>query len=479
MTSALIAAGITIVICMVIGLAFVFRNNRRNGPSVKSSPFSKHSTSIGGSSVPIQTTDSTQSATSKHQEMAGLSERLAPRFAAVGVLVVAIFGALTARLWSLQVLSGEKFAQESKQNLLTTIKTPASRGRIFDVEGYELVSNASVPTILADVDVAKDRNVMMRLSALVGIPYNVVRQRIMDASAGAQAQRVVVRGARFRDISYIAEHPDAFPGVVVQERTHRVYPYGALAAHVLGYTGLVSENDLENVPVGMDYQSGDEVGKSGVEASYEKMLFGAHGERVVVADVDGRVREVRSETAPTQGNDVYLTLSARVQKIAEDALAHMIAPQGAIGTGKGVAGACVAMEIETGNIVAMANFPTFNPESFVGGITQDAWNRYTSTDSQNPLMNRCIAGTYPAASTFKAFTGMAGLHYGFADAAKIWDCNGAWDGFGEKYIQHCWDLDGHGPIDFRRGIVVSCDIVFYSIAKDFYDARARIGENAM
>ncbi len=475
MTAALIAAIVTVIVA--IAALLVFFRLRAGGFTSRTSRPAPPS-SIGGTASPFVAKKA--DAKARHQASGvSLQEQLKSRFLAIGVLAAAIFGSLAAKLWSMQVLNSEQYSQEAQANLLTTIKTPAARGRIFDAEGYQLVGNKTVPTVLADVGVSEDRAVMQRLSVLLGVPYNVVRARIKDTSGGVQALREVADDVTMRHIAYISEHPDAFPGVTVQDRTHRVYPYGALASQVLGYTGAASSDDLENVPEGLDYQSGDEVGKSGIEHAYEKVLFGAHGERVVVADVDGLVREVRSETDPTQGNDVHLTISARVQKVAEDALAAMIAPNGAVGTGKGVAGACVAMEVDTGDIVAMANFPTFTPESFVGGITQEAWDRFNAETSHYPLMNRCIAGTYPAASTFKAFTGLAGLHYGFADSTRTWNCSGEWTGFGEEFPQHCWDLDGHGDIDFRTGIVVSCDIVFYNIAKDFYDARNTIGMDAM
>ena len=190
--------------------------------------------------------------------------------------------------------------------------------------------------------------------------------------------------------------------------------------------------------------------------------------------------EVKSETPASQGNDVYLTISARVQSIAEQKLKELIAPNGVIGGGTGTAGAVVAMEVDTGNVVCMANFPTFDPTNFVGGVSQENWDRYNdSGSSYAPLMNRCIAGQYPAASTFKAFTGLAALNYGFASSSTSWNCSGTWTGFGEAYAQKCWLTTGHGAIDLRRGIVVSCDVVFYEIAKNFYDASSKIGDDAM
>lgn len=477
MTTAIITA---IVIVVVAGVAlFVFFRSR----SVKPNASVSKSVSSIGSGTPFQTRkgDSMAASAGAHQSSnSSLLDRLRPRYTAIFVLMAGIFGSLTAKLWSMQVLSSEEYRAKSDENQLTTVKTSAPRGRIFDTEGIVIVDNEITPTILANPEVAEDRSVLMRLSALTGLPYAVVRQRILDSSGGAQAQREVSSNPRSRDVAFISEHRDAFPGVVVEQRARRVYPYKGLACQVVGYTGTVTDSQLESKPHNLDYQSGDEVGQSGIELSYDGYLFGTHGERVVVNDVDGTVHEVRSETPPTQGNDLYLTISAKVQKIAEEELEALIAPNGVIGGGTGTSGAVVAMEVDTGDVLCMASFPPFDPTNFVGGVTQDDWNRYNDKDSSGaPLLNRCIAGQYPAASTFKAFTGMAGLHYGFADSTRIWDCTGTWTGFGESYPQKCWETSGHGPISFRQAVVVSCDTVFYEIAKDFYDRSATLGMDAM
>ena len=430
MITAIIAASLVVV---GLGVAlFVFFRSRTVKPG-GSVPKSLDSI---GTATPLQTRGSSGVIDGGNSAMSssnkGLRDRLKSRFVAIGVLIAGIFGTLSVKLWAMQVLANEQYVDAANENQYTTIKTPAARGRIFDTEGIVMVDNKTQPAILADADVAEDKTTMTRLSALLGLPYAVVRQRIKDTSGGAQAQREVSSSPRTRDVAFISEHPDAFPGVDVQDRTHRVYPYKALASQVLGYTGTVSDAALSNPPAGVDYESGDEVGQAGVEAAYDGYLTGSHGDRVVVTDADGEVHEVKSETPASQGNDVYLTISAKVQSIAEQRLKELIAPDGVIGGGTGTAGALVAMEVDTGNVIAMANFPTFNPENFVGGISQENWDRYNNSGSSYaPLMNRCIAGQYPAASTFKAFVGMAALHYGFADSSRSWNCSGEWTGFGE------------------------------------------------
>ena len=409
--------------------------------------------------------------------MAGTS--IDARFAAMGVLVAAIFGSLTVKLWTLQILEGGRYGRDAQENLYTTVSTPAPRGIIYDADGVELVNNRNILTVLAEGAVADDRDVVRRLSVLLGIPFNVVRQRIQDTSNGAQSQRVVVNDASLRDAAYIVEHPEAFPGVITQTRTERNYPMGALAAHLLGYTGTVTEEQLEKPARGRSIISGDFVGQTGIEESYDALLAGDHGVRTLIVDSGGSVKQVVSETEATRGNDVYLTIREGVQHAADQALHDLIAPKGVIGQGIGTAGSIVCIDCTNGEIIAMASYPTFDPGKFVGGISQEVWERFNTEKSRYPLMNRAIAGAYPMASTFKAFTGLAGMHYGFVDSKKTWVCEGTWTGFGEDYPQSCWNLGGHGRIDFETSIFESCDITFYEIAKSFWDARADIGDTAM
>ena len=401
------------------------------------------------------------------------------RFTAMGVLVAAIFGSLTVKLWTLQILEGGRYGRDAQENLYTTVSTPAPRGIIYDADGAVLVNNRNILTILAEGAVADDRDVVRRLSVLLGIPYNIVRQRIQDTSNGAQSQRVVVNDASLRDAAYIAEHPEAFPGVLTQTRTERNYPMGALAAHLLGYTGTVTEEQLNSVAKGRSLVSGDFVGQTGIEEAYDALLAGDHGVRTLIVDSSGSVKQVVSETEATRGSDVYLTIREGVQHAADQALRDLIAPKGVIGQGIGTAGSLVCLDCTNGEIIAMASYPTFDPGKFVGGISQEVWERFNTEKSRYPLMNRAIAGTYPMASTFKAFTGFAGMHHGFVDKKKTWECGGTWTGFGEDYPQSCWNLYGHGRLDFETSIFESCDITFYEIAKDFWDHRAEIGDTAM
>ncbi len=483
MFAAVIAIIITIVILAIVVLVVFTLVNRSKGAHVGGSKRSVQSidtvgipSSLGGKGRSSGAATTVKVGT---EHNIAVSEKLKTRFVAMGVFAAAIFGTLGVKLFSMQVMSGDEYTKKANENLYTTVSTTAPRGCIYDAAGIPLVKNRTSLTVVADAEVAKDRTVIQRLSALLGIPHNIVRQRIQDSSSGAQSQRVVASDVKLRDVAFLSEHIDAFPGVTTQSRTVREYPWGALAAHVLGYTGPISEEEMKVKKAGSDFEMGDQIGKGGVEASYDTLLAGDHGQRVVVADADGTVRQVISETDPSKGNDIYLTIKAPVQQVADKALAALVAPTGAIGSGKGTAASLVCLDAATGGVVALANYPTYTPESFIGGISQEVWDLFNTVESHYPLLNRAIAGTYPAASTFKAFTGLSGLEFGFGDAKSQWDCQGTWTGFGTEYPQKCWNTYGHGWLDFRTGVVVSCDVVFYELAKSFYDARKSIGNTAM
>lgn len=470
---AAILAGAAVVAIVVVILVVRARGGSKQANPAKevkqldtvgvgSSPFERNSHAAGAAKGEVRVGSGMASAKKP-------GDMLSTRFTAMGAAAAAIFGVLTAKLWSMQVMSGSTYTNVAEDNLYTTVATPAPRGLIFDRAGVALVTNRTSQTVLADPDVLDDNDVMRRLSAVLGLPLGVVRQRITDASAGAQSQRVVARDVRVRDVAFISEHADAFPGVTVESRTVRSYPYGALAAHVLGYTGAPSEEQLQVQVDGRSLLSTDTVGKSGIEAYYDHLLSGDHGQRRVMVDALGKVVSLASETKPTRGSDLHLTLCASAQYLADRELAGFIAPEGDIGTGRGVAGAVVAMDVTDGSVLVMSSYPTYDPALFTGGIPQSVWDLYNTDESHAPLTNRAVNGQYASASTYKAFTSMAGLNFGFATDETTWNCTGAWDGFGSGDIQHCWDLSGHGEIDLRTGIVQSCDVVFYEIAKSFYD----------
>lgn len=391
------------------------------------------------------------------------SSSISKRITGFGVAIAAIFGILGAKLASLQIADNKKYIDAAKDNQFKIVRTPAARGKILDRHGKVLAHSENIQVIVAEKDVADNEDVLKRLSAVLGIPIGILRLRCLDSKSGAQSRRVLCSHPRNRDIAFIFEHKDAFPGVFVESRFERVYDYGALAAHALGYTGSPTEEQIaKNKDSNITLE--DTIGMSGIEAQYDNLLRGDTGQRNVMVDADGNIIESKDEIDPMQGSDIMLTLDAHAQYIADHDLYKTI-----IEDEKASTGAVVCMDLETGGIVAMASYPTYDPNSFVSGIPQDTWNLYSAEESRSPMLNRTISSTYAPGSTMKAFSAMAALEYGFTSADTSYYCSGSWDGWDTGLIQKCWQTKGHGTIDLHRGIVVSCDVVFYEIAKAFYD----------
>ena len=479
MLVAIIAAVVAALIALGAVAAVFVIHARRSSPSVGQTKGVSQLDTVGVGSSPFERRSAakqardgevTVSSSENGSASAKPSDGLTTRFAALGVVAAGIFGVLTSKLWTMQILGNSEYADAAEQNLYTTVKTPAPRGCIYDTNGVALVTNRPAQAVLADPEVVDNRDVVRRLSTVLGLPANVVVQRINDAKAGAQSLRVVGEDVRLRDVAFIAEHADAFPGISVEERAQREYPYGALAAHVLGYTSNVTPEIMENQKEGREILSIDTVGAAGVESSYDAYLSGEHGESKVMVDANGRRISVMSDIQPAKGSDIYLTIDANVQYVADRALAELIAPAGGvIGTGRGCKGAVVALDVTDGSLIALSSFPTFDPTDLTGVIPQDLWEKYREDAAYAPLNNNAVSGQFMAASTFKAFTSLAGLEYGFANEGTSWNCTGEWDGFGSGDVQRCWNHDGHGTLDLHGGIVNSCDTVFYEIGKAFYD----------
>ena len=400
-------------------------------------------------------------------EGAAISRR---RFIGFFALAATALSVLLARLWSMQVISGEDYTAQAESNSITEYTTPAARGRILDRDGNELVGNRSSFAVLVSADSQDDTQMLRKLATVLGIPYESVCQLAASDTAGAQADRVIMLDADERLVAYLSEHASAFPGVSIESRTVRTYANGNMAAHLLGYTGTISEDELASEEEGTSYESGDTVGKSGAEAAFESYLQGDRGVKQVEVNATGEVVSTVDSVEAVQGNDVALTIDTEVQKQAESALLKGIEAAHELGFNNANAGAVVCLNAKTGEVIAMASYPTYDPEEFIGGISTSTWEEMNDEESGYPLSNRCIAGLYPAASTFKGFTGLAGLEYGYASIYKTWTCKGTWTGFGEEWSQNCWNTSGHGTIDFHSGIVESCDVVFYEIAKSFYQA---------
>jgi len=393
-------------------------------------------------------------------------QQLKPRFAVLGFVVLAVLGLLLARLWTLQVLNGAAYAEQAKQNRVREVTTEAPRGRILDRHGRELVTNRPTMAVVVAPSAKDDEKLLARLSTVLNMPVADIKERVSSVRQAPLAYRTVAIDVPMTAVSYLSEHEVDFPGVEVRTQAVRKYPQGVLAAHVLGYAGEVSQSELDSVD--SPYQYGDTVGKAGAEKSFESVLQGDRGRQLIEVDAVGRPRRVILDSDPVAGHDVVLTIDSKVQSIAEKALADALTDAHKDKFTKARAGAAIAIDTRSGEIIAMASLPTYDPELFLGGISTKNWEALTSKESEFPLTNRAIMAQYPAASTFKAMTGLAGLEAGVTTPGSTYECEGKWVGMGEQWKKYCWDHGGHGTESFMEGIKDSCDVVFYEIGYRFY-----------
>jgi len=401
--------------------------------------------------------------------MTTFREQLKGRFAVLGVVVLVVLGALAVQLWSMQVITGTQYSAAAQSNSTREIHLPAPRGRILDVKGRPFVTNRPVINIAAPSSISADTTLVARLSAAIDVPVDEIQTKLASFKQERLAPRVLRTGVPLATAAYISEHSADFPGVEVQEAAVRDYPLGSLAAHVLGYTGEISEEQLAaSSTVGASM--GDVVGKTGVESYYDKVLQGEKGFRRFEVDNQGRQRSVLAEGAAIPGKDVRLTIDKDVQAVVEQALSDALAEAHRQGFKNAHAGAAVVLEIKTGAVVAMASVPTYDPAVFLGGVSAAEWKTLNDPSSEYPLNNRAIMAGYAPASTFKPIVAMAGLDAGLAKPGSGFFCAGRWVGLGAQWGKWCWKHSGHGHLTLMQGITQSCDSVFYEMGKRFYQA---------
>lgn len=397
------------------------------------------------------------------------------RFKLLTAGVGAVFAAIVAKLWSMQMVSSDHYDELAEKNRTRVVTTPAPRGRILDRNGEPIVDNRSSLAIVAYRDLAENTVVVRHLANVLGMPYMAVLRNIQDNTEGAQSQHTIASDVRRSTIGYIMEHIDQFPGVSIAARTERSYPNGTLACHLVGYTGTVTQEQLDTQDEMTDeeragkivYQSGDQVGQSGVEYYYENLLQGIRGEQTVRVDADGNVTGQAGAVPAKPGSDIKLTIDLKVQRACEEGLEKAF--EVAENTGNSPSGgSCVCIDCTNGEVLGMASAPTFDPSVFVGGVSSDAWSQLNDDEGGHPLLNRVIGGQYMSASTIKPFTSLAGMEYGVYTATMSSTCTGWWTGLGEAWGKKCWLESGHGVRNLETGIRDSCDVVFYDLGKNFF-----------
>ncbi len=373
---------------------------------------------------------------------------LTKRFLFLFLAAVAIMLLLLLRLWYLQVISAERFQQLSEKNRIRYIPISAPRGPVYDRDGHLLVDNRpSFSVSVMRQDVSDRDQLLEQLSEYLEIPVEDLARR-WEAGRKFPYYRPVhlAEDISREQLERVQENSVDLPGVLIDVQPLRSYPYEDVAAHVFGYLGEITEEQLRNGDY-RDYRSGEYVGKSGLEKKLESYLKGKDGQRLLEVDVRGKELRVLRVQEPEPGNRVFLTLREDVQLAAEKALT-------------GQAGAAVAIDVDTGEILAMASRPSFNPAIFARGISGAEWISLLQ-DSRHPLQNKALTGQYPPASTFKIVTALAALRAGAATAATRVDCDGHIT-LGRRNFR-CWKRYGHGPTDLKKAMRESCDVWFYRV----------------
>jgi penicillin-binding protein 2 len=401
----------------------------------------------------------------------------------VATLVLCVFVLLVARLWYIQIVAGERYAAQAERNRLRTVSLEAPRGRVLDRAGRVLVDNRQVHVLGVRVDEMGDRRdtVLSELARLLGISTAEIRDRIARAPQDAVRPVPVAFDVPERIALFVWEHQSTrFPGVYADLVPRRSYPHGRLAAHVLGYTGQITREVLDN-PAYAHADPGAQVGMAGVERSYERTLSGVPGRRELEIDAVGDVVRQISERLPMPGADLRLTIDLDVQRLAERALADGIVrarrrtDRERRGTGRfaAPAGAVVVLDPRTGALRAVASYPTFEPDAFVGGIATGNYAALLDPAAHAPLINRAVQSAYPPGSVFKIVTAAAALRHGFATPQTTFPCPGTWrwSAGGEPFDN--WTSADLGDMTLAESLTQSCDTVYYELAKRMWEAEER------
>ena len=360
-------------------------------------------------------------------------------------LVVALLG---LRLWHLQVREGPYYRDLSENNRTRQVLLEPARGLIYDRHGVLLANNVPSFSLYVTMEEVKDRELLIgQLSELLGLDPALIRKK-MSAKGGKLLPRKIKDRMTLRDAVLIESHRLELAGVMVQVESQRNYPGGVTAAHLLGYVGEISPEQLEK-PEFSGLHQGSVVGQYGVEKSFDRHVRGQSGQKNVEVDAHGNEKQEVVIEQPQAGNDLYLTIDARLQKVAEDLLGHEY-------------GAIVALDPTNGDILAMASRPGFDPNVLSRELTPKQWVDIVQ-DEGRPLNNRASQGQYPPGSTFKVPMAVAALESKTMAPSSTVFCNGGYQ-FGNR-IYHDWKASGHGYVALHDALVHSCDVYFYTVGQ--------------
>jgi penicillin-binding protein 2 len=368
--------------------------------------------------------------------------------------IAAVFVGLLVGYWRLQIGHHTRLLEQAEHNRIRDLPIIAPRGRILDRHGRVLVDNFPSFTILLNRENASQLGDahLERLAKALELDPDDVQDMIRRTAKLPRYQPVVVKQpASLKDVAFIDAHRSEFPEIDIIQSQQRFYPKHGVAAAVLGYVGEVSQADLARP--GANYRPGDLIGKFGIEKEYNSILRGRDGIKRVVVNSRGQEVGTLGTVNALSGHDLRLTLDLNLQLTAEAVLGDK-------------PGAVVALDPRTGEVLAMASHPTFDPNDFTHHISLKRWRELT-TNPLHPLMNKAIQAQLAPGSIFKIITGTAALETGTVTPDFTVHCDGKITIYGHTFHGWTWWVHrpGHGAVDLHRGIVHSCDIYFYTLGK--------------
>jgi len=373
-------------------------------------------------------------------------------------LTVVIFLFLITGFWQLQVQNPDFYDQQAQANSIKSVPILAPRGRILDRDGRVIVDNhSSFSLILARESLKMEH--LRPIAEGLDLDYTDLVAKVKHFQNEPKYVPIKIKDELTpADLAFIDSHEDFFPEMVKIEAQERLYPQNGMLAHVIGYTGEISEQELDS-PEFAKYDRGSIIGKFGIERQYNDWLTGVDGQLQEVVDNRGNVRHKLKEKPAIPGKDLKLTIDLDLQVVAELAM-------------EGRNGAVVALDPRTGEVLAMVSRPTFDPNKFAGHISHKDWKLYHD-DPANPLLNRAIQAQQAPGSTFKPIVALAGLEEGTMDDTTTVSCPGGVSLYGHYYKCH----EVHGVVSLHRAIVRSCDSYFYTMGSRMgIDNMAAYGE---
>lgn len=373
--------------------------------------------------------------------------------------IVATFVFLAGSFWFVQGVQAEKYRGLSEANALREIEIPPKRGLIMDRDGKILADNQPAYTLQIDRVVMRpllkadaqrrDKLIAFLAQVLQRPPAEVLARWEKEVKSGNFQQPFpIAEDLSMSQVATIQAQSIAFPEINVVPVQRRNYPYGTMAAHVLGFIGEVGDKDIKQNP---DLKQRDLIGKRGVELMYDQYLRGRGGAEYWEYDADGRrlSEYVPARKQPVPGDNIYLTLDFELQRRAEQYFAE-----------NEMVGSAVVLDPRNGEVLAMVSSPAFNPNVYSKRFSPDVWKTIISNPFKIEL-NRAIQGLYSPGSVFKIVMAMAGLSEGEIGPDTTFNCGGSGNFFGRRF--RCWKKEGHGAVDARRALKVSCDIYFYNV----------------